>query len=256
MHVFPIRNWCNPIPSEEKLNYGRRRGTGFLFEKTEALYAELNQRAEATASSYSAIDNFVQYFYSVLMVKNHQKIRSRCLIYEFSFTDIFKHINHGFRATILMKNYSWLLPFYMALVTYCFYEKVRRTMCNTIASCLLKCCWRFWQINHFVKTFTCKRSKSILVLTKFFLSASLLLFKNLFLNLDLFIISLLNIQFINWEFFPLTYFFLSGAYILKTSLHTPRIFLKPLWLFFKTTFYNSDVTFFLNLSLEKYLWLL
>ena len=44
----------------------------------EALYAELNERAEAATSSYSATDNFLQYIYSVLLAKNHQKIQSRC----------------------------------------------------------------------------------------------------------------------------------------------------------------------------------
>ena len=55
----------------------------------EALYAELNERAEAATSSYSATGNFLQYIYFVLMAKNHQKIRFRCLTHEFSFTGIF-----------------------------------------------------------------------------------------------------------------------------------------------------------------------
>ena len=32
-------------------------------------------------SSYSVTDKFLQYIYSVLVAKNHQKIRSRCLVY-------------------------------------------------------------------------------------------------------------------------------------------------------------------------------
>ena len=57
----------------------------------ESLYVELNQRAEAAISSYSAPGDFSQYNYSVLVAKNQKKIRSRCLVHEFSFTDI----NHG-----------------------------------------------------------------------------------------------------------------------------------------------------------------
>ena len=64
-------------------------GTGSLSEKTEALYAELNERAEAATSSYSATGIFLRYIYSVLVAKNHLKIRSRCLVHEFSFTDTF-----------------------------------------------------------------------------------------------------------------------------------------------------------------------
>ena len=56
----------------------------------EALHAELNKRAEAATSSYSAEVDFLQYIYSVLMAKNLWKIRLWCLVYEFSFTDIFQ----------------------------------------------------------------------------------------------------------------------------------------------------------------------
>ena len=66
-------------------------GTGLISEKTEALYVELNERAEVATSIYSAPGDFSQYIYSVLVGKNQKKIRSRCLIHEFSFTDI----SHG-----------------------------------------------------------------------------------------------------------------------------------------------------------------
>ena len=39
-------------------------GTGLISEKTEALCAELNKRAEAATSSYSATGDFLQYIYS------------------------------------------------------------------------------------------------------------------------------------------------------------------------------------------------
>ena len=53
-------------------------------EKTEALYAELNKRADTTIILY-----FLRYIYSVPVTKHHQNNRSRCLIQEFLFTDIF-----------------------------------------------------------------------------------------------------------------------------------------------------------------------
>ena len=68
---------------------GKYRGMELIFEKMEVLLEELNERVEAATSSYSATDNFLQYIYSVLVAKNHQKFRSRCLVHEFSFTDIF-----------------------------------------------------------------------------------------------------------------------------------------------------------------------
>ena len=49
----------------------------------------------------------------------------------------FNDINHGYRAAILKKSSLWLLPSYMAVATYCYYEKVRRTMRTTIVLYLL-----------------------------------------------------------------------------------------------------------------------
>ena len=50
----------------------------------------------------------------------------------------FNDINHGYRAAILKKSSLWLLPFYMAVATYCYYKKVHRTMRTAIVSYLLK----------------------------------------------------------------------------------------------------------------------
>ena len=55
-------------------------GTGLISEKTEALYAELNERAEAATSSYSVTGEFLQYIYSVPVTKNPQNIRPECLV--------------------------------------------------------------------------------------------------------------------------------------------------------------------------------
>ena len=38
-------------------------------------------KAEAATSSYSAAGDFLQYSYSVILAKNHRKIRSWCLVY-------------------------------------------------------------------------------------------------------------------------------------------------------------------------------
>ena len=56
----------------------------------------------------------------------------------FSSQIFFNDINHGYRATILKKNSLWLLSFFMAMATYSYYEKVRKTMCTAIVSYLLK----------------------------------------------------------------------------------------------------------------------
>ena len=60
----------------------------------------------------------------------------------------FNDINHGYRAAILKKSSLWLFPSYMAVATYCYYGKVRRTMRTAIVSYPLKVivkrhyCWR------------------------------------------------------------------------------------------------------------------
>ena len=46
----------------------------------------------------------------------------------------FNDINHGYRAAILKKNFLWLLPFYMVVATYFYYEKIRKTMRTAIVS--------------------------------------------------------------------------------------------------------------------------
>ena len=49
------------------LSEKRCGGTGLFSEKTGALHAELNERAEAATSSYSAAIDFLQYIYLMLV---------------------------------------------------------------------------------------------------------------------------------------------------------------------------------------------
>ena len=86
---------------------------------------------ETVTGSYSVTGASLQYIYSVPVTKNHRNIRSRCLVHEFF------DVNHGYRAAILKKNSLWLLPFYIIMATYFFYEKMRRTMRTGIVSNLL-----------------------------------------------------------------------------------------------------------------------
>ena len=118
MHVFQNRNW-GPFHRRDfkRKKYG---GKGLVSQKREALLAEL---MEAATISYSATGKFWQYIYCMLVTKNHRKIRSRCLVHEFSFTDIFNNINHGHQAALLKKNSLWLFSFYMDVASYCYYKR-------------------------------------------------------------------------------------------------------------------------------------
>ena len=61
----------------------------------------------------------------------------------FSSQMFFNDINHGYKAALLKKDSLWLLSFYMSAATYCYYEKVCRTMNAVIASYLLKHIYSF-----------------------------------------------------------------------------------------------------------------
>ena len=62
---------------------------GQLLKKRKLWICRSYEIVEAAASSYSETGEFLRYIYSVLVAKNHQNIRSKCLADEFSFTDIF-----------------------------------------------------------------------------------------------------------------------------------------------------------------------
>ena len=82
VHLWLSKNfYIGRIISEK-----RYRGKRLISEKMEALYSEFSQKMEAATNSYSPTGNFLQYVYSVLVTKNHQKIWSSCLGHEFSFT--------------------------------------------------------------------------------------------------------------------------------------------------------------------------
>ena len=107
----------------------------------EVLFAELNERTEAATDSYSVTGDSLQYIYSVPVTKNHRNIRSRCLVHEFSFTDIFNDFNHGYRAALLKKNSLWLLQFYMVVATF-FYHSHSLSVSYDYASIMKRCAKR------------------------------------------------------------------------------------------------------------------
>ena len=82
----------------------------------------------------------------------------------------FNDIDHVYRAAIWKKNSLWLPPFYMAVATYCYYEKVRRTMRTAtvwyllnidlflISSCQFSIhCFRFQRLSCLMVTATQKQ---------------------------------------------------------------------------------------------------
>ena len=152
MHAFQNTNWCSPKSDwrfffwlwlSESLSIGRILSDkkiwrhGINFWENGSFVCSTYKKREATTSSYSATGDFL-YIYSVLVAKNYQEIRFRCLVHKFSFTDVFKRYYRSYGAAILKENPLWLLPFYMAMATSCYYENVRRMMRTAIVSYLFK----------------------------------------------------------------------------------------------------------------------
>ena len=67
----------------------KKECSGLISEKTEVLFPEFNESVGASTGSCSVTRDSLQYIYSVSLTKNNRNIRSRNLVYEFSFTDIF-----------------------------------------------------------------------------------------------------------------------------------------------------------------------
>ena len=62
-----------------------------FWKKMKVLYGKFNDATEEVAISiYSAANCFLRYMYSVFMTMINQKYQSRFLVYDFSFTYIFK----------------------------------------------------------------------------------------------------------------------------------------------------------------------
>ena len=92
----------------------------------EALHAELTERAEAATKSYSA----------AVSLEDPIKVFSSWIFFQRYFLTIL--IVVIYKATILKKSFLWLLLSYMAVATYCYYEKLHRMMLTGIVLYLLK----------------------------------------------------------------------------------------------------------------------
>ena len=112
-------------------------GMGLISEKAQALYVQLNERAEAATSSYFTTCDFYNMFILCLWLRIIRRSGLGFRFMNFPSQMFFNDINHGYRAAILKKNTLWLIPFYMAVTTSCYYEKMHRIICTTIVSYLL-----------------------------------------------------------------------------------------------------------------------
>ena len=98
----------------------KNEGMGLLSEKTKALHAELDERAEAAISSYSVEVDFA---YNICIRCLWLRIIRRSM--NFPSQILFNDINHGYRAAILKKSSLWLLLFlWLCLII----ATIKRTM--------------------------------------------------------------------------------------------------------------------------------
>ena len=108
--------------------------TGLISEKTDILYAELNE--ERKQPPVVILEQAILYIIFILYLCL-RIIGTSDQFMNFPSQIFFNNINHGYRAVILKKYSFWLLPFYMIVPTYFYCEKVRRTMRTAIVSNLL-----------------------------------------------------------------------------------------------------------------------
>ena len=153
VHVFQDRNWCS-TKSDRWLFFLTLAVRGY-FRKGRKLYMQNLTKARkqppvVILQKLNYYNIFIRCFW-LRIIRSPIKVY---LVYEFTFTDVFNDINHGYRAAILKKSSLWLLPFYMAVAIYCYYKNVRRTIPIAIVSYLLKkefllfnsCCYFCFQI--------------------------------------------------------------------------------------------------------------
>ena len=82
--------------------------------------------------------NFYNIFILCLWLLIIRRSNERVQFMNFPSQIFFNDISHGYRAASLKKNSLWLLLLYVAVASYCYHEKIRRTMRTTIVSYLLK----------------------------------------------------------------------------------------------------------------------
>ena len=113
----------NDLPIGKILSGGSMSVRGQFLEKQKLCVLTKERKQQR----YSATGYFLQYIYSVLVAKNHQKVRSRCLDHEFSFTYIFEWYYSWLQSSFIEEKF-----FVGASVLY------DRTMHTAVVSYLLK----------------------------------------------------------------------------------------------------------------------
>ena len=125
------------------------RDMGLVSEKTEPLYADLTKKWKQPPVVILQQAKFHNIFVLCLWVR------------------IIKRSDQGVQFINCPSQIFSLIPFYMTVTSYCYYEKVRRTICTAIVSCLLKYLYSFSaaELNNiesedkaFAQKFSCEES--------------------------------------------------------------------------------------------------
>ena len=140
MIVFFFFGFClsEDLPIGRILSEKKHRGKELVAEKTrkfckQNLTKERKQPPEVTPQQGIFYNTFILCLWLRIIVNSDQGVQ----FMNFHLQIFFNEINHGYRAAILKKNSLCLLPSFTVVATYCYYEKVRRTMGTAIVSYLL-----------------------------------------------------------------------------------------------------------------------
>ena len=149
LHVFQNRNWCSPKifltlnvrgPFHRKdFKWKKWDVRGYILKKRNLWIQNIEKELKQPPVVILQQSIFTIHLFGTCgseSLEDPIKVFSSWIFLERDFLS-------WYRTAISKKSSLWLLPYYVAVATYCCYEKVRRTMHTAILSYLLKRCCLF-----------------------------------------------------------------------------------------------------------------
>ena len=121
------------LPIGRILSEKKHRGKELVAEKTRKFCKQNLTKERKQPPEVFVLYIFILCLWLRIIVSSDQGVQ----FMNFHSHIFFNEINHGYRAAILKNNSLCLLPSFTVVATYCYYEKVRRTMGTATVSYLL-----------------------------------------------------------------------------------------------------------------------
>ena len=128
---------------KKKKKKKKNEGIGLVSEKRKLCMQNLTKEWKKPPVVILQQANFYNIFILCLWLRIIRRSDQAVYFMNFPSQIFFDDINHGYRAALLKKNSLCLLPFYVTVASYCYYEKVRRMIRIAILLYLLKYFYSF-----------------------------------------------------------------------------------------------------------------